>query len=89
MNLLLYTNFIAPTPMGDILSPIIRSIPLKYSAKSAHYRTYEPETIEYYDVSYSELSNLEFTLLDRQGKFIDFVDKTSEINITLNFRPKD
>ena len=84
--LLLYTNFIRPSHMGSMLSPILKTIPITNIDESNFYSTYECENLEFHELSQTSLTNLEFQMLQIDGKPVKFFNPYHEMYYTLLFK---
>lgn len=85
-TLLLYTNFIKPSPMGGTMAPILKLIPINYresGIRGNKYQTYEAESLEFHPVAFRDLCNLEFSLYTMEGELVQFQDPMHELNITM------
>ena len=88
-NMLIYVNCIESSLMGNIFSPILKSVPItrKMMKTSALFHTYESKHMEFHKVAYSSLDFLHFKALRVDGQEIDVYDKI-KIYIGLLFRFK-
>lgn len=88
-SMVLYSNFSRPALFGIGMSSILKIIPVNISeAHSAKYVTYESEDLEWYGISYSSVSGLQFRLLGLDGKPIQFLPGAS-VHICLKLRLRD
>ena len=85
-SMLIYTDFIKPSPMGNMLSPILKIIPINKIDLKSTYCTYESEKLEFHELSQTSLANLEFQLMQIDGRPIQFFRPNHEIYITLVFK---
>lgn len=83
--LMLYCNFIESSPIGNVLAPILKTIPIIIKTEEDEYRTYESVTDEPHRVTFSQLSNLKFLLKTVDGREAPFVGNLPTTILTLKF----
>ena len=85
-TMLLYCNFISPSPTGNMLAPVLKVIPINKIDPKNPYTTYESEKLEFHELNELNLTNLEFQLNKIDGQKIDFFNPMHEIYFSLIFR---
>ena len=85
---MLLTNFIRPSPVGDIYSPMLKTIPININDRFSRMQTFQAIDLEYHPILFSSLENLEFQMYDQSGELIPFLNEDHDVNITLFLRKK-
>ncbi|MEL6164591.1 MAG: hypothetical protein AAFR37_12805 [Cyanobacteria bacterium J06628_3] len=86
--IMLLTNFIRPSPVGDIYSPMLKTIPININDRFSRMQTFQAIDLEYHPILFSSLENLEFQMYDQSGELIPFLNEDHDVNITLFLRKK-
>lgn len=85
-SMLVYTNFIEFSPVGSILAPLLRTIPLEKLPNGGQYSLFEPKDEEEHPVIFSQLTSLRFQIRRVDGQPIKFTTHfPSNIIISLKF----
>lgn len=82
-----YTSFTKPALFGVGMSNVLKIIPLKIIDTSSKFVTIESTDLEWYGMSYSSVSDLNFKLIGMDGKKLQF-NKNSIVHICLKLRLK-
>ena len=82
-SMLVYTNMVTDTVIGDVTAPLLAVLPL--SAKNSPAK-FTPVQLAYHRVRVQHLTEISIKLADLNGKDIDFDGNDTIILIELNFR---
>ena len=84
-SMLIYSNFVEYSPVGSVLAPVLKVVPLKEIPAHRHYYRYEPANDEKHPVIFSQLDNLRFQVRRVDGRKIEF-DKNTFPNIIISMK---
>lgn len=83
-SLFVYCDIVTPRPVGDVMVPLLRALPLKDSSKeTTHYIFEKPH---YIPLERFEFNDIEILLNTDTGKIIPFIN--GHTIVTLHFRQK-
>ena len=85
--LLLYTNFVKATPFGDAMVQVLKSIPINIKDNSG-YETFESKSLEYHQLSFKDLDNLNFNFRTVTGEEARFSRQRHQVMLSLFIRRK-
>lgn len=90
-SLALVCDFIEPTFVGAVQSPVLKTIPVKFVEKSGAVGssiTYEPKNLEYHPLNTRELSSMHFQIIDASGDQVQFEDFNQNIILGLTIKTR-
>lgn len=85
----LLANFIEPSPVANIFSPILKTIPVNVNdERNAQHQTFQSVDLEYHPLLFSDLENLQFQFYTHTGDLVKFTEEKHDVNLTLFLRRK-
>ena len=86
-NLLLHTNCVEVSPVGQGMRPVLSTIPVTRQAKHREdYVSHQPTELEFHSFKFPEQDVLTFELKTPAGNYASFADQTSTVYMTLALR---
>ena len=71
-TMLIYSNFVEYSPVGSVLAPVLKVMPLESIPEARQYYRYQPTNEEQHPIIFSQLDNLRFQVRRIDGRKIDF-----------------
>ena len=85
-SMLIYSNFVEYSPVGSVLAPVLKVVPLEEIPAHRQYYRYEPANDEQHPIIFSQLDNLRFQVRRVDGRKIEFDENTfPNIIISMKF----
>ena len=85
----LVANFVEPSPVANIYSPILKTIPINVNReRNAQHQTFQSVDLEYHPLLFSDLENLQFQFYTHTGELVKFTEEKHDVNLTLFLRRK-
>ena len=91
-NLLLYTDCVVPSLIGNVFGQYLTNIPIPATTDSAKssvpYISYEPKNLEYHPLKTGDLNNVRFRMYQTDGSIPEFSVSSIKIFMSIIFRKK-
>ena len=87
-NLLIYTDCVEPSLIGNVYGQYLTNIPVPISNINELLVSYEPKNLEFHRIQTGDLGNVNFQILQTDGNYPALANDNYKIFMTLLFRKK-
>jgi hypothetical protein len=86
---MVFTNIIEESSVGDTRAPLLRLLPFKSATAIGDVMSYSCYPIQYKHVTQSEISCLRILIADDSGRELPFKSDRGRVSLTLHFKQRE